>query len=63
LKAVLYEVVHVAQAQGIGLTEQDADQVMQYFIEFTPKSKGTTTSMQRDIINGIPSEVCIPCLF
>jgi len=56
-------VVHVAQAQGIGLTEQDADQVMQYFIEFTPKSKGTTTSMQRDIINGIPSEVCIPCLF
>jgi len=58
LKAALYEVVQVAQVQGIGLTEEAAEQLYQYFLHlYKVGTKNTTSSMQRDVLRGLPSEI------
>lgn len=58
VRDALLEVVRVAQAQGINLKEEAAEDVYRYFQLLASKTPNATSSMQRDIINGVPSEVC-----
>ncbi len=50
----LYEVLIVAQAQRIALTEETVQQTIAYVDNLTPTA---TASMQRDIMSGRPSEL------
>jgi hypothetical protein len=57
LKAALYEVVHVAQGHGIDLSEEAAEQAHRRLADNAARSLSITSSMQRDILQGHPSEV------
>ncbi|RME78059.1 MAG: 2-dehydropantoate 2-reductase [Chloroflexi bacterium] len=50
----VYEVLAVAQARGIALTEEVAQKVIAYVDKLPPDA---TASMQRDILDGRPSEL------
>ena len=58
IKAIIWktgeEVVSVANAKGIPLKKQDIENSMQAFINSVPN---TTASMQRDMMEGKPSEL------
>lgn len=54
VRAAMFEVLEVAQAQKIALTEADVDRMMTVFETFSPD---TTSSMQRDLLAGRPSEL------
>jgi 2-dehydropantoate 2-reductase len=54
LEAAMHEVLAVAQARGIGMTEEAVSRTMA-LIDGLPE--GGTASMQRDIIGGRPSEL------
>jgi 2-dehydropantoate 2-reductase len=54
LHAVMLEITQVAQARGVALAEDIVERTMQFVGSFPPE---TTTSMQRDIMNGRPSEL------
>ncbi|WP_040813219.1 ketopantoate reductase family protein [Nocardia concava] len=54
IRAGMREVVAVAQAHGIALGESDIDQIIGVYLGF---SSDTTSSMQRDLAAGRPSEL------
>jgi 2-dehydropantoate 2-reductase len=54
LETAMREVVAVARARGVGLSAADIDSTFAY-LERLPE--GATTSLQRDITNGRPSEL------
>ncbi|MEC3915785.1 ketopantoate reductase family protein [Nocardia sp. CDC160] len=54
VRDAMLEVLAVAQARGIALTEADVDQMMGVYRGF---SSDTTSSMQRDLAAGRPSEL------
>lgn len=49
-----HEIVTIANAKGIGLTNEDVDMVLGVIDQLNPE---TTASMQRDIMEGRPSEL------
>ncbi len=54
VRAAMEEVLEVARARGIGLDGDDVARMMKVYREF---SSGTTSSMQRDLAAGRPSEL------
>jgi 2-dehydropantoate 2-reductase len=56
-KQVLHEVTKLAQAQGIGLTDEAAEKLYRFFLDRAQADYHATSSMQRDIIRGLPSEL------
>lgn len=54
MKDTAQEILAVAQAKGIGLTQQIVDQIFEAIDQQDPN---TTASMQRDIMEGKPSEL------
>lgn len=54
LRAVMEEIVAVAQARGVDLAGDAVERTLAFVDTFPPES---TTSMQRDIMNGLPSEL------
>lgn len=54
LEAAMREVLAVAQARGVGLTEAAIDRTMAFIDRL---AEGATASMQRDILDGRPSEL------
>ena len=58
IKSILYQTAHeivtIANAKGIGLKNSDIDMIMQVIDQLDPN---TTASMQRDIMEGRPSEL------
>jgi len=54
VRAAMAEVRDVASARGIGLGDDDVDQMMKVYAGFAPE---TTASMQRDLAAGRPSEL------
>ena len=54
LKAVMHEIAAVAKGRGIVLSDDVLERVVR-FVETFPD--GATTSMQRDVMNGLPSEL------
>lgn len=54
LKQTISEICNVAYARGINLPENVADKTMEFFDSLPPNG---TASMQRDIMNGKPSEL------
>jgi 2-dehydropantoate 2-reductase len=58
IKSMLYQTAHeivaIANAQGIGLKNSDIDLVLKVIDNLDPK---TTASMQRDVMEGRPSEL------
>lgn len=54
LRQVMAEIVAVGQARGVSLSEDAADKTLAFVGTFPPES---TTSMQRDIMHGQPSEL------
>ena len=51
---VMVEIAQVARARGVALPDEIVERTMQFVAGFPPE---TTTSMQRDIIQGRPSEL------
>ncbi|WP_334027480.1 2-dehydropantoate 2-reductase [Nocardia terpenica] len=54
VRAAMIEVLRVARAREVRLTEADVDRMMKVFEGFSPD---TTSSMQRDLLAGRPSEL------
>ncbi|MFI5779054.1 ketopantoate reductase family protein [Nocardia sp. NPDC051570] len=54
VRAAMAEVLAVARARGVRLGEADVDRMMKVFEGFSPD---TTSSMQRDLLAGQPSEL------
>ena len=58
LRSMLYQTAHeivtIANAKGIGLKNSDIDLVLKVIDNLDPK---TTASMQRDVMDGRPSEL------
>ncbi|MFJ4650401.1 ketopantoate reductase family protein [Nocardia sp. NPDC088792] len=54
VRAAMVEVLDVARARGIALGEHDVDRMMKVYFGFSPD---TTSSMQRDLAAGRPSEL------
>lgn len=54
VRAAMVEVLDVARARGIALEEHDVDRMMKVYFGFSPD---TTSSMQRDLTAGRPSEL------
>ncbi|RDI62863.1 ketopantoate reductase family protein [Nocardia pseudobrasiliensis] len=54
VRAAMAEVLAVARARGVRLDEGDVDRMMKVFEGFSPD---TTSSMQRDLLSGQPSEL------
>lgn len=54
LRAVMAEIDAVARARGVNLTDDAVERTLAFVETFPPQS---TTSMQRDIMNGHPSEL------
>ncbi|MEV6772427.1 2-dehydropantoate 2-reductase [Nocardia sp. NPDC051030] len=54
VRAAMMEVLEVARARGIALDDQDVDRMMKVYFGFSPD---TTSSMQRDLAAGRPSEL------
>ncbi|ELR12358.1 2dehydropantoate 2-reductase [Acanthamoeba castellanii str. Neff] len=56
-RQVLFEVAKLAQAQGIELTDEAAEKLYTYFLGRAESERNATSSMQRDIMRGLPSEL------
>ncbi len=54
LRQIMIEIAQVARARGVRLPDDVVDRILQ-FVESFPHE--ATTSMQRDLINGLPSEL------
>ncbi len=54
LETVMAEIIAVARARGVRLPDDTLERTLAFIDTFPPE---TTTSMQRDIINGLPSEL------
>ena len=51
---VLREMIEIASRRGVRLSEEDIDRTLQRFDALAPES---TSSLQRDVMNGLPSEL------
>ncbi|MFN8563480.1 MAG: ketopantoate reductase C-terminal domain-containing protein [Anaerolineae bacterium] len=54
LRQVMDEIVSVARARRINLSDDVIERTLKFVQTFPPEA---TTSMQRDVINGLPSEL------